>query len=168
VTGPQERPWLAPLGALYGALGAARVLLYRRGLLPRARLAGAVISVGNLSVGGAGKTPVVERIARMLGEAGYPVSILSRGYRGSFRGEALLVSDEERVLAGAAEAGDEPVMLARALPGVVVAVGPHRDAGRFAEACRLPRPRPRRRFHLRRSDLTPVPTRPRAVPFRGG
>jgi tetraacyldisaccharide 4'-kinase len=135
VTLAKDRPWLVPFGALYGVLAAARVSLYRRGVLSRARLAGAVISVGNLSIGGAGKTPVVERLARVLSEDGLPVSILSRGYRGSFDGEALLVSDGERVLAGAAEAGDEPVMLARALPGVVVAVGKRRDAvGRFVEA----------------------------------
>jgi tetraacyldisaccharide 4'-kinase len=135
VRGPKDRPWLAPLGALYGALAATRTGLYQRGLFSRARLAGAVISVGNLSLGGAGKTPVVERLARSLMEEGFPVSILSRGYGGSFAGEALLVSDGQRVLADAAEAGDEPVMLARALPGVVVAVGPRRDAvGRFVEA----------------------------------
>ena len=120
---------------MYGAAAATRVWLYRRGLLARSRLAGPVVSVGNLSVGGTGKTPVVERLARMLQEAGFPVSILSRGYRGAFRGEALIVSDGERVLAGAAEAGDEPVMLARGLPGVVVAVGPRRDAvGRAVES----------------------------------
>ena len=135
MTRDADRAWLAPLGAVYGAAAAVRAWLYRRGVLPRTRLAGAVVSVGNLSVGGAGKTPVVEWLARALSEAGHPVSILSRGYRGSFRGEALLVGDGERVLARAAEAGDEPVMLARALPGVVVAVGPRRDAvGRFVES----------------------------------
>jgi tetraacyldisaccharide 4'-kinase len=93
------------------------------------------VSVGNLSVGGTGKTPVVERLARMLRDFGLPVSILSRGYGGSFRGDALVVSDGLSVLAGAAEAGDEPVMLAHALPGVVVAVGPRRDAvGRAVES----------------------------------
>ena len=132
---PKERPWLAPLGALYGAGAAARAWLHRRGLLSRSRLEGPVVSVGNLGLGGTGKTPVVARLAAMLQEAGFPVSILSRGYGGSFHGEALLVSDGERVLADAAEAGDEPVMLARALPGVVVAVGPRRDAaGRAVEA----------------------------------
>jgi tetraacyldisaccharide 4'-kinase len=63
------------------------------------------------------------------------VAVLSRGYGGRFRGEALVVSDGERVLATAEEAGDEPVMLARALPGVVVAVGARRDeVGRAVEA----------------------------------
>jgi tetraacyldisaccharide 4'-kinase len=94
-----------------------------------------VISVGNLSVGGSGKTPVAGRVAEILRDAGCPVAVLSRGYRGSFRGDALVVSDGERVTATAAEAGDEPVMLARALPGVVVAVGPRRDqVGRAVEA----------------------------------
>jgi tetraacyldisaccharide 4'-kinase len=123
------------LGSAFGALAAARVAAYRRGLLPRARLAGPVVSVGNLGVGGSGKTPVVARVAAILRAAGEPVAVLSRGYGGSFRGEALVVSDGAAVLAGAGEAGDEPAMLARALPGVVVAVGPRREAvGRAVEA----------------------------------
>jgi tetraacyldisaccharide 4'-kinase len=123
------------LGSAFGAAASLRVAAYRRGLLPRARLAGPVVSVGNLSVGGSGKTPVVARVAGILRDAGLPVSILSRGYGGSFRGDALVVSDGATVLGGAAEAGDEPVMLARALPGVVVAVGRRRDAvGRAVEA----------------------------------
>jgi tetraacyldisaccharide 4'-kinase len=123
------------LGSLFASAASLRVAAYRRGLLARARLAGPVVSVGNLSVGGSGKTPVVRRVAELLREAGEPVSVLSRGYGGRFSGEALVVSDGERVLAGAAEAGDEPVMLARALPGVVVAVGRRRDVvGRAVEA----------------------------------
>ena len=123
------------LGSAFGAAASLRVAAYRRGLLPRARLAGPVVSVGNLGVGGSGKTPVVARVAEILRDAGEPVAVLSRGYGGSFRGEALVVSDGNAVLAGAAEAGDEPVMLARALPGVVVAVGRRRDAvGRAVEA----------------------------------
>lgn len=123
------------LAALFAAAAALRVSAYARGLLPRARLAGPVVSVGNLSLGGSGKTPVVRRIAELLLEAGEPVSILSRGYGGCHRGPALIVADGSRLLASAAEAGDEPVMLARALPGVVVAVGPRRDVvGRAVEA----------------------------------
>src|SRR6185436_92911 len=98
------------------------------------RLTGPVISVGNLGVGGSGKTPVVARLAQLLLEAGLPVAVLSRGYAGSFRGECLLVSDGQRILADAAAAGDEPVMLARDLPGALVAVGRRRDrVGRFVE-----------------------------------
>ena len=123
------------LGSAYGGLAALRAAAYRHGLLPRARLSGPVISVGNLSVGGSGKTPVVARVAAILREEGLPVAVLSRGYRGSFRGAALVVSDGKSVLASAEAAGDEPVMLARSLPGVVVAVGRHRDVvGRVVEA----------------------------------
>ena len=126
---------LAPLGALYCGASALRAALYRRGFLRRTRLAGPVISVGNLSVGGSGKTPVVARIAELLRDEGLPVAILSRGYRGSFRGDALVVADGTSVQADAATAGDEPVMLARAVPGVVVAVGRRRDVvGRLVEA----------------------------------
>jgi tetraacyldisaccharide 4'-kinase len=128
------RTLLAPLGAAYGAAGALRVALYGRGLLRRHRLAGPVVSVGNLSVGGSGKTPVVALVARLLQEAGLPVSVLSRGYGGSFRGDALVVSDGADVRADAVQAGDEPAMLARHLPGVVVAVGPRRErVGRLVE-----------------------------------
>ena len=123
------------LGFAFGALASLRVAAYRRGWLSRARLAGPVVSVGNLGVGGSGKTPVVAHVAAILRDSGLPVAILSRGYGGSFRGEALVVSDGSAVLASAAEAGDEPVMLARALAGVVVAVGPRRDVvGRRVEA----------------------------------
>ena len=123
------------LGSAFGALASLRVAAYRRGLLPRSRLAGPVVSVGNLGVGGSGKTPLVARVAEILRDAGRPVAVLSRGYGGTFRGGALVVSDGSTVLAGAAEAGDEPVMLARALPGVVVAVGARRDVvGRAVEA----------------------------------
>jgi len=123
------------LGAAFGAIGALRVEAYRRGLLPRHRLSGPVVSVGNLGVGGSGKTPVVRRVAELLRDAGEPVAVLSRGYGGRFAGASLVVSDGTSVLASATEAGDEPVMLARALAGVVVAVGPRRDAvGRDVEA----------------------------------
>jgi tetraacyldisaccharide 4'-kinase len=127
--------WLAPAGALYGEAAALRASLYRQGFLPQARLAGPVISVGNLSVGGSGKTPVVVRIAEILKEHGLPVAILSRGYGGSFADDCLVVGDGRAVLTDAHRAGDEPLMMARCLPGVVVAVGPRRDVvGRAVEA----------------------------------
>ena len=125
---------LAPLGMLFDMLARRRVAFYRGGLLRTQRLGGPVVSIGNLSVGGSGKTPVVEHLARALLAEGVPVAILSRGYRGSYRGRARLVSDGTGAQMDAAEAGDEPVMLARALPGVVVAVGRKRvDAGRLVE-----------------------------------
>lgn len=130
-----DRPLLWPLGMLFGLLAAARVALYRRGLRGTARLGGPVVSVGNLSVGGSGKTPVVAALAEWLRDAGVPVAILSRGYGGTFRGAALVVSDGQTLHSTADEAGDEPVMLARQLPGVVVAVGRRRDiVGQAVEA----------------------------------
>jgi tetraacyldisaccharide 4'-kinase len=129
------RPWLAPAGAVFAAAGALRARLHARGVLRRHALAGPVISVGNIAVGGRGKSPLVARIAALAREAGRPVAILSRGYGGTFDGAPLLVSDGASVLAGADVAGDEPVMLARSLPGVLVAVARRRiDAGRMVEA----------------------------------
>jgi tetraacyldisaccharide 4'-kinase len=121
------QPWLAPVGSLFGGAAALRAALYQRGLLSQSRLRGAVISVGNLRVGGSGKTPVVAHVARLLLDAGHPVSILSRGYGRSPGAGFLFVSDGHTLLADAEAAGDEPVMLARRLPAAVVAVGAHRD-----------------------------------------
>jgi tetraacyldisaccharide 4'-kinase len=135
----RPRAWLAPLGAVFGGAGALRAALYRRGLLSRTRLAAPVISIGNLAVGGRGKTPLVQRTAELLRDAGRRVAVLSRGYGGAFRGETLIVSDGTHVLADAEQAGDEPVMLARALPGVIVAVGRDRAAvGQRLEAGQRP------------------------------
>jgi tetraacyldisaccharide 4'-kinase len=126
---------LWPLGLAYGWLGVLRLAAYRAGLRRTARAAGPVVSVGNLSVGGSGKTPMVEWIARALRDAGAPVAVLSRGYAGGYDGRPLVVSDGHAAPLDAALAGDEPVMLARALPGVPVIVARRRDeAARLAEA----------------------------------
>jgi tetraacyldisaccharide 4'-kinase len=136
----QPHPWLSPVGALLGGAAALRASLYRRGLLRQVRLQGRVISVGNLRVGGSGKSPVVAHLARRLVADGHPVSILSRGYGGSFGGACLVVSDGRSLLSGADVAGDEPVMLARQVPQAVVAIGPRRDVvGRTVEAALGPR-----------------------------
>jgi tetraacyldisaccharide 4'-kinase len=130
----KARPWLLPLGAAFGAGAALRAGLYSRGVLRQRRLAGPVISVGNLAVGGRGKTPLAARIATLLRDAGLPVAILSRGYGGLHDGGPLLVSDGETVYTSSAMAGDEPYALVLALPGVAVAVARRRfDAGRLVE-----------------------------------
>ncbi|MGE0103735.1 MAG: tetraacyldisaccharide 4'-kinase [Blastocatellales bacterium] len=103
----------------------SRLFLYRSGILPARRLDRPVISVGNLTVGGTGKTPCVAFIAGQFRDRGHKVAILSRGYRREGSG-ILEVSNEERVLAGPIEAGDEPYLLARSCPGVRVIVGPDR------------------------------------------
>ncbi len=88
-----------------------------------------VLSVGNLSVGGTGKTPMVCWIARRLEEQGHRPAIVSRGYRGKAGKGPLRVSDSEGIHLSAEIAGDEPAMLARMLPGVPVVVGSDRIAG---------------------------------------
>jgi tetraacyldisaccharide 4'-kinase len=91
-----------------------------------------VVSVGNLTVGGTGKTPIAMWVAEKLLEQGKKPGILSRGYRRKSPREFLLVSDGASVLAGPREAGDEPYLMAMRCPGVVVAVGADRyELGRW-------------------------------------
>ncbi len=120
---------LAPLGALYGLGWRLREALPRR----PARLPACVISVGNLTVGGTGKTPVAAEAARVLCGAGVPVAVLSRGYGRRDENALVIASDGRGVLAGPYEAGDEPAMLALQLPGVpVIACADRARAGRIA------------------------------------
>jgi tetraacyldisaccharide 4'-kinase len=98
-------------------------------------LARPVVSVGNLRVGGTGKTPVAARVAALLRDAGERPAILTRGYaRRKSPAGVTVVSDGESVRAAVDTAGDEPLLLARLLPGVPVLVGADRYlSGRFAE-----------------------------------
>jgi tetraacyldisaccharide 4'-kinase len=109
---------------------------YQRRSYLRRRLAAPVISIGNLTVGGSGKTPLAAEIARKLIEMGERPSILSRGYaRKIFDEGVVIVSDGSRVLAGVERSGDEPQMLARAVPRAAVLVSSSRyAAGRIAES----------------------------------
>jgi len=125
-----------------------RTWLYYQRIFRNQPLGVPVVVVGNLTVGGTGKTPIVEKFARTLALRGRHVAILSRGYKSraepSYRrlwrwishGEdppPKIVSDGQNVLLDSAEAGDEPYMLARNLPGVVVLVGKNRvKAGQYA------------------------------------
>ena len=108
---------------------------YERHPQSRRSLDRPVISVGNLSVGGSGKTPIVAALARMLLKTGQRPAILSRGYARRRATEGVVVvSDRNRVLEPVENSGDEPQMLARALPGVPVLVCADRHlAGRLAE-----------------------------------
>ncbi|HEX8650615.1 MAG TPA: tetraacyldisaccharide 4'-kinase [Pyrinomonadaceae bacterium] len=122
---------LAPLSALYGTVTRARLMLYQRGALPVHKLNAPVISVGNITTGGTGKTPLVEWIARMVALTGRRVCVLTRGYGRAHPGERVIVSDGERILADAREGGDEPVMLAEMLLGVAAVIS---DADRVGAA----------------------------------
>jgi len=136
--------FLKALSLVFAAVVGVRYFLYKTGALRRFPLGVQVISIGNVTAGGTGKTPVTEIFARTLAEEGRRVAILSRGYR---RKEApfwqrvlmqvltppLVVSDGKRVLLDSATGGDEPYMLASNLPGVAVVVDRNRvKAGRYA------------------------------------
>ncbi len=107
----------------------ARGELYRRGVLRARRLPRPVVSVGNLTLGGTGKTPLVILLAKTLVQGGYHPVILSRGYKGSAEHTNLLVSDSGGLRSTPSECGDEPFLLARSLPGSKVVVGKNRYAG---------------------------------------
>ena len=125
------------LSTLYGAAAAWRRQWYAQHPERRRKLDRPVVSVGNLRVGGSGKTPIVDHLARLLADAGYRPAILSRGYgRKSPSSSPAIVSDGRQILASVDRAGDEPLMLARSLvgKGVAVVVGADRYAcGRLAE-----------------------------------
>lgn len=112
-----------PLAPLYSALMLVRAHGYRRGIFATHRLPVPVISVGNLLLGGTGKTPLVLYLARMLQAHGRRPAIISRGYGGRARERVNVVSDGHKLLLSAAEAGDEPRLLAESLPGVPVLTG---------------------------------------------
>lgn len=135
---------LKGVSKIYGAIVRLRMWFFRIGVLRRWPLGCQVISVGNVTAGGTGKTPVVEIFARELTRQGRKVAILSRGYRRKEKpflqrlfsdtiDPPLVVSDGRRVLLDSETGGDEPYMLATNLPGVVVLVDRNRvKSGRYA------------------------------------
>jgi tetraacyldisaccharide 4'-kinase len=132
---PPSGPLAAGLelaAGIYGGVGRLRAALYRRGILRSRKLSCPVIAVGNLTVGGTGKTPMAVHIAGLLQQQGYRVAVISRGYRGLAEKAGGVVSDREGMLMTAAEAGDEPYLMAVQLPGVPVIVG----RNRYQAGCR--------------------------------
>ncbi|HZH31616.1 MAG TPA: tetraacyldisaccharide 4'-kinase [Pyrinomonadaceae bacterium] len=113
---------LAPFGVAYGAAGSTRRALYRAGVLAAERIDAPVLSVGNITAGGTGKTPLVEWLAREAAREGRRVCILTRGYGRADAGRRVVVSDGGRLLAGAREGGDEPRLLAESLRELPVSV----------------------------------------------
>ena len=118
---PKPVLWLRPLEALFRLLAALRRWAYDSGLLKTLSAGVPVLVVGNITVGGTGKTPLVLHLAQVLKRRGVRVGIVSRGYGG--KGELRLVKPDSL----AADVGDEPVLLARR-SGVPVYVGPDRVA----------------------------------------
>lgn len=126
------RALLWAFSLLYGVAVVFRAFLYGKGWLKTERVPCRVVSIGNITVGGTGKTPVVIMTARMLRETGQRVVVVSRGY-GRDSGALRVVSDGSKILLSAVESGDEPHLIASALPGVPVVVGTRRpEAARLA------------------------------------
>jgi tetraacyldisaccharide 4'-kinase len=119
---------LTPFSFAYSLIQRLRAALYQTGILRSGRLPRPVISVGNITAGGTGKTPVTAHIARILMDQGHRVAVLSRGYGGSLEGHAVVVSDGATVMLGPGECGDEPFLLASTLPGLMVVIGTDRYA----------------------------------------
>jgi tetraacyldisaccharide 4'-kinase len=118
---------LAAAEALY------RVLLERRRRKWKGRTATRfdncrIISVGNLTTGGTGKTPTVQWLARRLQADGAKVAVIARGYGGTLSAAGAVVSDGKQILLNATQAGDEPLLHARSLPGTIVVIGRDRVA----------------------------------------
>lgn len=141
--------FLKRISSIYGTVVQIRLFLFNTGILRRYPLGCQVISVGNVTVGGTGKTPMVEMLARELTAQGRKVAILSRGYRkkesgfwkrlsekflvGAENQKPRIVSDGKRLLLDSEMSGDEPYMLATNLPDVVVLVDKDRvKSGRYA------------------------------------
>jgi len=123
-----EKALLLPLylaSLPYGWGVSMRTFLYSSGLLKQRRLPCPVISIGNITVGGTGKTPLVIKMARKLGEKGISIAILSRGYRRK-KARDPLVTDGERILLHPEESGDEAYLIAHRLKGIPVLVGKDR------------------------------------------
>lgn len=113
---------------IYAKAASIKAGLYLRGVIRPTRLSRPVISIGNLTVGGTGKTPAAIAVAKLLKDMGRNPAILSRGYGGTLQKRGGLVSDGNLVRLSPGEAGDEPCLMALALPSVPVAVGRNRAA----------------------------------------
>jgi len=123
---------------LWELLASARTWAYRTGLFKQLRLQGAVISIGNVTFGGTGKTPITIWLARKLSERGYRVAILTRGYRRRTKGTRALLAGEgrpdRRAVSNSLDDGDETQLYLRHLPSTHVGIATRRfDAGKLLE-----------------------------------
>jgi len=114
--------WIAVvISYLYGMGVRFRLWMYAKMILKQKKLPCYVISVGNIVVGGAGKTPMAIYLAQVLKKMGNKALVLSRGYKGRYKHSAGIVSDGEKIFLGAEDCGDEPYMMAkrRSFPVVI-------------------------------------------------
>jgi len=130
---------LSILSKIYYLIIKLRLFLYKHGILRKRTFGCLTISIGNITVGGTGKTPIVEILAKALKESGRKVAILSHGYKKKeapilkrlypknlFKSSFSVVADDESIILNSREAGDEPYMLAKNLPETVVIIGKNR------------------------------------------
>ena len=124
---------LSLLSLLYRFIVQSRQTLYNRGILKTHHLPCRVISIGNITLGGTGKTPTAIYLAQLFQNKGIPPVVLSRGYKAQNSAATAVVSDGTTTFMDANKAGDEPFLLSQALPGVPVIIGADRAvSGHFA------------------------------------
>jgi tetraacyldisaccharide 4'-kinase len=124
--GPLLHFLLMILSMLYGIIVKLRMILYDQGVFQAQKLPCTVISIGNLTVGGTGKTPMTIYLAELLKGLGYQPAVISRGYKGLAEKKGGVVSDMHEVLLSPEVAGDEPFMMAQKLKNIPVLVGADR------------------------------------------
>ena len=129
-TGRPSPTWLRmglyAISEVYGLGLRLRSAAYRNGMLKPLQLPCIVISIGNITLGGTGKTPLTIYMAEMLHRRGYRVAIVSRGYGGRAEKSGAIVSDGSRILVSAEVSGDEPYMMGQQLSGIPILVGANR------------------------------------------
>ena len=110
-----------------------KLAMYDMGIKKKEKLDCCVISIGNITVGGTGKTPTAQKMADLIKRMGYRVVILNRGYRSHWDKEIGVVSDGNKIFMTAYEAGDEAYLMAKTLPGIPVVIGKNRAVtGKYA------------------------------------
>ncbi len=125
--------FLSMASKVYGGVVKIRRIFYKNGILISKKLSCPIISIGNITVGGTGKTPMTIYVAQVVKNLGYKVAIISRGYKGKAEKIGGIVSDGKVLLMTPENAGDEPYLMANRLKDVPVIVGKNRfDAGRLA------------------------------------
>ena len=124
---------LRGMSYLYEFGVSCKLTMYNSGIMRREKLPCCVISIGNITVGGTGKTPTAQKMAGIIKAMGYRVVILNRGYRSHWGKEIGVVSNGEKIFMTAYEAGDEAYLMAKTLPGIPVIIGKNRAVtGRYA------------------------------------
>jgi len=119
---------LSFLSIVYGNIVRLRHALYSWGFIKAKQLPCTVVSIGNITVGGTGKTPMTIYVARLLEQLGYNVAVISRGYKGKAENSGGIISDGNTLLMDVDDTGDEPIMMAVQLKNIPVLVGKRRFA----------------------------------------